>query len=118
MFRLALLPILLLAAAAQADEPSSLPQMVDSPALKSAFRKASSGEVELIVDVAADGSLDHARILRSTPPGIFDAAALAMIEGQRVRPTIKDGAPEPVHDRHIVLKFRAEADPPVMSSAE
>jgi len=118
MIRPLLLLALLLAAAAQAEEPSSLPQMVDSPALKSAFRKASAGEVELLVDVAADGSLDHARILRSAPPGIFDAAALAMIEGQRVRPTLKDGTPEPVHDRHIVLKFRAEADPPVISSAE
>jgi TonB family protein len=108
---------LLLALAARAEEPAGLPQMVDSPALKSAFQKAQAGEVELLVDVAADGSLDHARILRSTPSGVFDAAALGMVEGQRIRPIIKDGTPQPVRDHHITLKFQAAADPPAVATS-
>jgi TonB family protein len=111
-----LLPLLLVFAA-RAEEPAGLPQMVDSPALKSAFQKAEAGEVELLVDVGADGSLDHARILRSSPPGVFDAAALGMVAGQRIRPIIKDGAPQPVRDHHITLKFQATADPPAAATS-
>jgi TonB family protein len=101
------------AAAAIADEtPGGLAQMVDSPALKVAFTKASSGEVELAVDVAADGSIEHPRIIRSTPPGVFDAAALDMVASRHMRPATKDGAPIPAKDRHVTLRFRAQADPP------
>ncbi|MEI9985321.1 MAG: energy transducer TonB [Aliidongia sp.] len=99
--------------AAAADEtPGGLAQMVDSPALKVAFTKASSGEVELAVDVAADGSIEHPRIIRSTPPGVFDAAALDMVASRHMRPATKDGAPVPAKDRHVTLRFQAEADPP------
>jgi TonB family protein len=103
----------LLGTAALADEtPSGLAQMVDSPALKAAFAKASAGEVELAVDVATDGTIEHPRILRSTPPGVFDEAALAMVSSRHLRPGSKDGTPVPVKDRHITLRFQAEADPP------
>jgi TonB family protein len=108
----ALLLLLWAAPALAEDMPGGLPQMVDSPALKAAFTKASSGEVELDVDVAADGRIEHARVLRSTPPGVFDAAALDMIAHRRMRPAIKDGAPAPAKDRHVTLKFQAQADPP------
>jgi TonB family protein len=82
--------------------------------LKDAFAKSAAGEVELAVDVAADGRIEHPRILRSTPPGIFDAAALEMIAGRHMRPAIEDGTAHSAADRHIVLRFQAEADPPAM----
>src|ERR1700744_3580226 len=92
----------LLATTALADEaPGGLAQMVDSPALKAAFAKASSGEVELSVDVAIDGRVEHPRILRSTPPGVFDEAALAMVSSRHLRPGSKDGVPAPIKDKHI-----------------
>jgi TonB family protein len=110
-----LIILALLTGIAVADEPpGGLAQMVDSPALKAAFAQAGAGEVELVVDVAADGSIAHPRILRSTPPGIFDAAALAMLAGRHLRPALKDGAPLAVQDRHIVLRFQAETDPPAI----
>jgi TonB family protein len=110
-----LITLVLLAGIAAADEPAGgLAQMVDSPALKAAFAQAAAGEVELAVDVAPDGSIAHPRILRSTPPGIFDAAALAMVAGRHLRPALNDGLPQAVQDRHIVLRFEAEADPPAM----
>jgi TonB family protein len=100
-------------AVAVADEaPGGLAQMVDSPALKTAFTKASAGEVQLDVDVAADGRIEHPRIIRSVPPGIFDAAALDMIASRHMRPALKDGLPSPAKDRRITLRFQAEADPP------
>jgi TonB family protein len=109
----------LLAASALADEaPDGLAQMVDSPALKSAFAKASSGEVALAVDVAADGRIEHPRILRSTPPGVFDDAALAMVASRHLRPGSKDGVPVPVKDRHITLRFQADAEPPAQLDAQ
>jgi TonB family protein len=108
-----LVALTLLAGGATAETPG-LPQMVDSPALKAAFAKAAAGEVELAVDVAADGRIEHPRVLRSTPPGIFDAAAIEMIAGRHMRPAIEDGTAHSVPDRHIVLRFQAEADPPAM----
>jgi TonB family protein len=104
--RVAALFLALLALPALADEaPGGLAQMVDSPALKAAFAKASAGEVELAVDVTAEGAIEHPRILRSTPPGVFDEAALAMVASRHLRPGV-------VKDRHITLRFQAEADPP------
>ena len=112
-FAAATLLIALLATAALADEaPAGLAQMVDSPALKAAFAKASAGEVELSVDIAADGRIEHPRVVRSTPPGVFDEAALIMVASRHLRPGSKDGVPVPVKDRHITLRFQAEADPP------
>jgi TonB family protein len=108
------LGILACGAAGAAEAPNGMAQMVDSPALKAAFARAAAGEVELSVDVATDGSIGHPRILRSTPPGVFDAAALDMIASRHMRPALKDGVPQPVHDRHIVLRFQAEADPPAV----
>jgi TonB family protein len=109
-FVCAVLLAALLGTAALADE-AGLAQMVDSPALKAAFAKASSGEVELSVDVAADGTIEHPRILRSTPPGVFDDAALAMVSSRHLRPGSKEGVPVPIKDKHITLRFQAEADP-------
>jgi TonB family protein len=108
-----LIGLTLLAGTAAAETPA-LPQMVDSPALKAAFAKATEGEVELAVDVTADGRIEHPRILHSTPPGVFDAAALDMVIGRHMRPAVADGTPLPAHDRHIVLRFQAEADPPAV----
>jgi TonB family protein len=111
--------VLALATAAFVDEPpGGLAQMVDSPTLKSAFAKASSGEVELAVDVAADGRIEHPRVIRSTPPGVFDAAAFDMIASRHMRPAMKDGVPSPTKDRHITLRFQAEADPPASVEQE
>ncbi|MGB8840521.1 MAG: TonB family protein [Aliidongia sp.] len=108
-----LIPLALLASGVAAETPG-LPQMVDSPALKAAFAKAAEGEVELAVDVTADGRIEHPRILHSTPPGVFDAAALDMVVGRHMRPAVADGTALPARDRHIVLRFQAEADPPAV----
>jgi TonB family protein len=93
-------------------------QMVDSPALKAAFIQASVGEVELAIDVTEDGRVEHPRILRSSPPGVFDAAALDMMTGRHMRPVLKDGTPQAVHDHRIVLRFQADAEPPAMLQPE
>jgi TonB family protein len=108
------LGLLCFSPAIAAEAPGGMAQMVDSPALKAAFAQASSGEVALSVDVAADGRIEHPHILHSTPPGIFDAAALDMIASRHLHPTLKDGVPQPVHDRHILLRFQAQADPPAV----
>jgi TonB family protein len=104
----------LLGGAAADTPPEGFQQMVDSPLLKAAFAKAAVGEVELAVDVGADGSIANPRILRSVPPGIFDAAALAMLAGRHLPPAIRNGMPAPDRDRRLVLRFQAEADPPAV----
>jgi TonB family protein len=108
------LAAVLLAVAATDAPPDGFQQMVDSPLLKAAFAKAAVGEVDLAVDVGADGSIANPRILRSIPPGVFDAAALAMLAGRHLPPAIRNGTPEPDRDRHLVLRFQAQADRPAV----
>src|SRR5690606_32053513 len=52
-----------------------------------------SGNVVLIVDVAADGSVSHAEIERSEPKGIFDEVALAAVQDWKFNPATEDGVP-------------------------
>jgi TonB family protein len=108
---------LLIALSAHAEDSPGMAQMVDSPQLKSAFQKAQTGEVELMVDIAADGKISHPRVVNSSPPGVFDAAALDMAKNQHLKPATEDGAPQAVHDYHIVIKFAADSPaPPAVSS--
>ena len=51
-----------------------------------AFRSATAGEVEVELTVGSDGSVTAARVVRSTPPRVFDRAALAAVKRWRFQP--------------------------------
>ncbi len=55
-----------------------------------ALRSATSGEVQVEFTVAADGSVSAARVVRATPPRVFDREAVAAVRRWRFEPV---GAP-------------------------
>jgi TonB family protein len=52
-----------------------------------------SGKVDLVVNVAADGSVTNATIKNSQPAGIFDATALEAVKKWKFNPATKNGKP-------------------------
>ena len=83
------------AAAQKAATPPTPAELraVSTPAPKypvEALRAGQSGEVQVEFTVGADGSVTSARVVRSTPPRVFDREAVAAVKRWRFEPT---GAP-------------------------
>ena len=57
---------------------------------REALRRRRSGEVEVEFTVGTDGSVTAARVVRSSPPRVFDRETLQAVEGWRFQPV---GAP-------------------------
>lgn len=60
-----------------------------------AMMRRISGWVDLDYVVMPDGSVANARVVRSSPPGYFDAAALAAIAQWKFKPRIVNGRAVP-----------------------
>ena len=56
-----------------------------------ALAKGTQGTVTVTFTIRPDGSTGSIRIVRSTPPGLFDAAARAAVSRWRFRPAMTDG---------------------------
>lgn len=80
------------AAATPAPSASTL-RAISTPAPSyppEALRAGTSGEVQVEFTVSADGSVSAARVVRATPPRVFDREAVAAVRRWRFEPT---GAP-------------------------
>jgi protein TonB len=71
------------AAASQQLRPISTPQPKYPP---DAYRSGTSGEVEVEFTVGADGAVTGARVVRASPPRVFDREALAAVKRWRFQP--------------------------------
>lgn len=78
-------------AAASVDLPSKNLNPPRYPA--EAARNGVSGKVMLIVDVAANGSVEAVQIEKSQPAGVFDAAVLEAASEWKFVPAIENGKP-------------------------
>jgi len=67
------------------------------------------GWVRLRYDIASDGRVENLRVLESSPPGVFDAAAMAAVAQWRYRAPIIDGAPSAVSGVVSTLRFELGA---------
>jgi TonB family protein len=79
-----------------AQERNAPVRVVDTPPPvypKEAAKAGIGGEVMLIVDVAADGSVAAVKVERPSQDPRFDAAALERARGWRFQPKLKDGKP-------------------------
>ena len=52
--------------------------------------------------VAADGSVERAKVVAAEPPGVFDAAALDAVRAWRFEPASYGGKPVKVWARQVV----------------
>jgi protein TonB len=75
--------------AAQAPAAAATLRAISTPAPAyppDAYRSATAGEVVVELTVGTDGSVSSARVVRSTPPRVFDRAALAAVKRWRFQP--------------------------------
>lgn len=61
-----------------------------------ARKKGVSGSVQLSLLVGVDGAVRDAKVLQSSPPEIFDAAALEAVRQWRFSPALYEGRPVPI----------------------
>ena len=81
------------AQSAPAQAASTELRAISTPAPKyppEALRAGTSGEVQVEFTVAPDGSVSAARVVRATPPRVFDREAIAAVKRWRFQPV---GAP-------------------------
>lgn len=74
---------------AQSAAPSSELRAVSTPAPRyppEALRGGQSGEVQVEFTVGTDGSVSNARVVRASPPRVFDREALAAVRRWRFQP--------------------------------
>jgi protein TonB len=77
------------------DQPARLPPGIAS-LLERFYPRAArlrglTGETEVEVDIAADGTVTNVVVCRATPPGIFDAAVVSALRSVRYQPAITGG---------------------------
>ena len=76
---------------------------------EAARAKGIEGWVRLRYDISIDGRVENLKVLESSPPGVFDAAALAAVARWRYRPPVFDGTPSPVSGVVSTLRFELGA---------
>lgn len=109
-----LLLCLVLARVALADGPidagAGMARLVDGAALQAAFKKAPAGDVEIAFELSDDGKVLNPKIVKSTPSGIFDAAALSIVDGARL-PRRDEAMGKASSPFHLIVHFREDAEP-------
>lgn len=71
------------------------------------YQQKVQGDVEIGFGLDQTGSVTNARVLRSTPPGVFDAAALEGFRKWRYTPMLdKTGQPVPASGFTYTMPFR------------
>lgn len=66
------------------------------------------GYVVVRYDISVDGRVVRARVARSEPPGVFDAAALAAVRSWVFNPAIVDGEPQAENGRESTVTFKID----------
>lgn len=96
-------------------DPRSLP---DTPAPRypvEAARQGIDGSVVLLVTIGADGGVREVEVEKSTPTGVFDAAAVEAARKWKFTPEMRDG--QPVEGGRVRVPITFETDRPSDSSA-
>ena len=66
------------------------------------------GWVRLRYDVTLDGRVENLEVVESSPPGVFDAAAMAAVAQWRYRAAVIDGSPSAVSGVVSTLRFQLD----------
>jgi TonB family protein len=70
------------------------------------FRNQVEGDVDIAFNLDADGTPTAVRVKSSTPPAVFDSAALEAFRKWRFTPYIANGEPVSSTGHHFTLAFR------------
>ena len=73
---------------------------------RKAQRLGVEGYVEVVCDVAADGTKSDIRVLDAEPRRIFDKAAIEFVEALQINPPLLDGNEVFVRDAKLRVIFR------------
>ena len=106
---LALTAALLAGCASGSNQPMQLIQDAGPAYPETAKAQGIEGWVRLRYDIAADGRVRNLQVLESSPPGVFDAAAMAAVAQWRYRAPVIDGAPSAVSGVVSTLRFEVGA---------
>ena len=102
----AALPALLLIGCASANRPLQFIGGTDLVYPTTARQQGIEGMVTVRYDVTADGAVENAAVEAATPPGVFDAAALAAVRTWRFNPPLRDGEPVAAPGQVSTLRFQ------------
>lgn len=99
--------LLLLGLAACAGHGTRMPLVSATGAVypPEARAKGVEGYVIVSYDVDADGRVQNARVVDSSPPGVFDESAVQAVSRWRFRPPQRDGRVQPVTGLRSRLDF-------------
>lgn len=100
-----MLPLLLLFGCASASRPLQFIGGADVVYPSAARVQGIEGAVVVRYDVTVDGLVANAVVESATPPGVFDAAALAAVRTWRFNPRIEGGERLPAHGQVSTLRF-------------
>lgn len=103
-----LLALLAGCAGRQAAGPPDLQWLQGARPTYPARAKADGVEGEVVVEyrVTASGSVEDLHVVSSTPPRVFDAAALAAVRTWKYKPYAPDGTAVPVDGVRSTLTFK------------
>ena len=107
--RFALTAALLAGCASGPNQPMQLIQDAGPVYPEAAKAQGIEGWVRLRYDIRRDGRVRNLQVLDSSPPGVFDAAALAAVAQWRYRAPVIDGVPRAVSGVVSTLRFEVGA---------
>ncbi len=101
---------------AQAEETSPFDYSQHAPPRypKEAANNGISGRVVMLVDVAADGSVQDVQVEESRPAGVFDAVSVEAVRKWKFKPVLEHGRPV-AHRMRVPIDF--DLDEPSAPSA-
>ena len=70
-----------------------------------AVSRGVEGQVLLVFDIDAEGSVMNVRVLEADPPGYFERNAMRAVEQWKYRPQMRDGQPAATRGVQVVLTF-------------
>lgn len=97
---------------AQAEETSSFDYSQHAPPRypKEAANNGISGRVVMLVDVAADGSVQDVQVEASRPAGVFDAVSVEAARKWKFKPVLEQGRPV-AHRVRVPIDFDLDEPP-------
>jgi TonB family protein len=90
-------------------QPTYRPESEYPPDL---YKQRVEGDVELGFSLDANGTPAGVRVIRATPPNVFDSVAVENLKRWRFTPFIENGQPVASTGHHFTLAFRMQRERP------